>query len=234
MTESQVHEKLQLSDHYDYGCGAEYARHDFIDCTFTNCWLSMTDKPSSKNIFRDINLVNSTQVNSGIDVAIVENVCVDGLRCIRDPFFAHGAVYRHVVLKGKLDRLVLKSLPVEAVEDPMIKEIFSESADSYYSGVDWALDISEAECHSLNIHGIPADLIRRDPATQAVVRAKNISTDSLGSLSWLGADFVMSLELFLKRGDEDVVLIAPKRKKDFQRLLGEIERLREAGIADRD
>jgi hypothetical protein len=179
-------------------------------------------------------MVETTHVNCGLKSAVVEEVIVDGLTSKRDPLFCRGAVFKHVVLKGDVDRVVLKPHPTSGADDEAIARDFSEFRRAYYSEVDWALDISEIRCLELNIHSVPADLVRRDPQTQAVVRRHNISSGLLSDLSWLGAEFTMSLDLFLNRGDEDLILIAPKKKRQYPRLVEEIERLRDVGIADRD
>jgi len=44
--------------------------------------------------------------------------------------------------------------------------------------------------------------------------------------------WAVSLDLFLKRGDQDVVLVAPKRNKNFLDLLAGLKTLRDAGVAE--
>jgi hypothetical protein len=42
----------------------------------------------------------------------------------------------------------------------------------------------------------------------------------------------ISLDFLLKRGDQDVVLVAPKRGKKFRDLLAGLKLLRDAGVAE--
>jgi hypothetical protein len=230
----KVFEGREFADVYDDASGGVFRGFRFIDCAFVSCWLSISDDADKRTTFRDVELVGASHINCGLNSAVVEDVIVEGLTSKRDPLFCRGAVFKHVVLRGDVDRIVLKPHPISGAEDQAVAKSFSEFRRAYYSDVDWALDISEVSCVELNIHSIPGDLVRRDPRTQAIVRRDSISANLLSGISWLGPEFTMSLELFLNRGDEDVVLIAPKKKPQFSRLVDEIERLRDAGIADRD
>jgi hypothetical protein len=85
-----------------------------------------------------------------------------------------------------------------------------------------------------DIRGIPAHLIRRDAETQVVVtRERAMRGDwrkvNLGKTYW-----PVGIEFMLERGDPDMVLVAPKRAKDFKHLLRGLQLLREAEVAEPD
>ena len=115
---------------------------------------------------------------------------------------------------------------------------FAAARATFYAATDWALDISEAEVLELEIEGVPADLIRRDPATQAIVRRGTVA-----GTSWQHAvpawneHWSTVIEMALdEESDDDIVLVAQKaaKRKKFQTLVDGIENLRDLGIAEPD
>jgi hypothetical protein len=54
------------------------------------------------------------------------------------------------------------------------------------------------------------------------------------SLDLTGTPWGIAIQFMLRREDEDVVLVAPKRDKRFPELLDGLERLRKARIAEPD
>lgn len=89
----------------------------------------------------------------------------------------------------------------------------------------------------VDIRGVPARLIRRDPETQAVVtreRALGGGWRDLGVSALYWGEYI---EYILECGDPDVVLVAPKAmagKWMYRNLLEGLRLLREAGIAEPD
>jgi len=84
--------------------------------------------------------------------------------------------------------------------------------------VDWALDISEAAFLECDLRGIPANLIRRDPETQMIVRRSDFEDgrwkrDIPASSSW-----VVSIETMLEFKYADRMLVAAKRSGAFELL----------------
>jgi hypothetical protein len=230
----RLFEGRDFADFYDDASDGVFSGFRFVNCRFVSCWLSISEAASRRTTFRDVELVGASQLNCGLNSAIVEDAVLEGLASERDPLFCRGAVFKHVVLRGDVDRVVLKPHPISGAEDQAVAQAFSEFRRAYYSEVDWALDISDVRCAELNIHSVPSDLVRREPRTQAIVRRDRVSVALLSDLPWLGPEFSLSLELFLGRGDEDVILIAPKKKGQFSRLVDEIGRLRDLGIAEHD
>ena len=115
---------------------------------------------------------------------------------------------------------------------------FAAARARFYAATDWALYISRAEVLELEIEGVPADLIRRDPATQAIVRRRTVAgTSWQDTIPPWNEHWSAVIEMALdEESDDDIVLVAPKaaKKKKFQRLLDGIENLRDLGIAERD
>jgi hypothetical protein len=75
-------------------------------------------------------------------------------------------------------------------------------------------------------------LIRRDPETQVVVTREKAIEGAWRNLDLSKTWWATSLEFFVKRGDADVVLVAPKRDRKFRDLLDGLKALRDAGVAE--
>jgi len=104
----------------------------------------------------------------------------------------------------------------------------------YYKGIDWALDISQAEFTSGEVEGIPPELVRRDSETQVVLRSQAIKEGRWREVNLSGTYWSPLLDAYAKEGMGDVVLIAPKAAPDFKALLKGLMALREAGIVEPD
>ncbi len=219
---------------------AEFSDVEFDRCVFQGCAFGMTLTRSARRRthIRSVVLRNCEVRACHLDGAIVEDVMIDGLKT-HGLHQCFGVVYKHVVLRGRIGRLMLSStiLPASADEretkTAAVQREFDEANATFYEGVDWALDISEGEFEELDLRGIPARLIRRDPETQFVVTRERAL---LGE--WRSPEFGMAaqfmLDFFLKSGKPDFVLVAAKRSKKFAERLAEFRQLRERGIAEAD
>jgi hypothetical protein len=147
-------------------------------------------------------------------------------------FQTWGAVFKHVVLTGKIRRVMLSAAvaPGRATADQ--QQAFDDANAAYYSTVDWSLDISKGEFEECEIQCVPARLIRRDPETQVVIKRAKAAQGEWRKLDLSKTHWHVSLDFFLKRGDADVVLVAPKRNKKFRDLLNGLKMLRDAGVAE--
>jgi hypothetical protein len=163
----------------------------------------------------------------------LENIVVDGLR-VSDAFITWACVFRHVTLRGVIGRIIVNSnWGATGVESAQLRE-FDDANAAYYESVDWALDISEGKFVDLDIRGIPAALIKRDPVSQVVVRREKVMEGKWRELDLAGTHWRTALELFLKWGHPDDVLVAPKRSAKYKILQKGLDKLREAGVAEPD
>ncbi len=220
----------KLFEHWlDRDSGAVFEDCVFKRCRFENCGISITENPARRSIARRIELVNC-EYAGGLSAAIVEDVLVDGLK-------THGLlqtwamVFKHVTLRGRIDRVMMSNDTASTA--PSTMRAFEEANARYYEQVDWALDISRAEFKECDIRGIPACLIRRDPETQVVVTREKALQGQWRGLDLAGTYWQGWIDLFLKhQTDPDLVLVAPKRARDFQTQLRGLKLLREAGVAE--
>lgn len=211
-----------------------FADMEFRKCVFDNCSISITQDVAKRSVVRNINLVNCTAKSCGIEPAIVEDVVVDGLKTNGKLLQAWGAAFKHVTLKGAIDRLMLSPAVVLTDPDSPINRAFAKANAEYYSSVDWALDISCAEAQELEIQGVPARLIRRDPETQVVVTSEKAIRHEFEKLQYGETHWNFSIQFMLNRGDTDVVLVAPKKNPKFKVLLEGLKMLRKEGVAEPD
>lgn len=204
------------------------------ECEFSNCALSLTKEISRRSVVSDVLLKNCTVGASDIGPAVLRRVHVDGL--ITDSLFiVWGAVFDQVVFSGKVGKIKINRHVHHVDRTESVQGPFDEFRRSFYKTVDWAIDISQARFRSLNITGIPARLIRRDPASQMVVtRERAMQPDWRSRLSPNNDHWPFVIEMFLATGEADEVLVAPLTgpKKQTEKLLRELHELRDLGVVE--
>jgi hypothetical protein len=216
---------------YDLNSGRLFCDAEFYKCYFLSSSLSITLDPKLRSTIRNIRLVNCEQRGCSLNAAIVQDVVVDGLKT-NGLYQTWAAVFQRVIIKGKIERIMMSGFvaPARATKEQQVA--FDEANALFYSKNDWALDISQAECEELEIQGIPASLIKRDIETQVVVTRAKALAGAWRILDLSKTHWATSLDLFLKRGDSDMVLVAPKRGKKFKALLNGLKMLRDANVAE--
>jgi hypothetical protein len=222
------------SDFDDRDSGAVFEDVEFRRCYFQGCSLSITLDPRLRTTVRNIRLIGCSQRGGHLGAAVVEDVLVDGFNTHGQGFQTWGAVFNRVVLRGKIDRLMISSVVAPGVADVEEQCAFDETNARYYEGVEWALDISQGEFRELDIRGVPSELIRRDPATQAVVTRAAALQGNWRELEYRSNLWPVTLDLFLQSEERSVVLVAAKRNRRFREYLADLNTLRDAGITEPD
>ncbi len=195
--------------------------------------LSNTRTPKLRSVVSNVRLIDCAADDCYIDAAIFENVEVHNLKS-SDILRTYGATFKHVVLRGRFGNLMLKPVEPYIRNDPEAAKVINGANQDYYRTIDWALDIRQLDCVSCEISAIPARLILRDPETQAVVRRENAIDQRWRSLEYGNTPWAYAISGMISDGDEDCVLIAGKRSRNFKAELAAIEMLRDQGIADPD
>lgn len=229
----QVFEKQEFARFYDQDSGRTFSDLEFRKCSFLSSRISITRKPGLRSTVRNVRMVQCQQRGCALETAIVEDVLVDGFKT-NGLFQAWAAVFKHVTLRGKIERVMISGAVATGMATPSQQRAFDEANAAYYAGVDWALDITEAEFEEGEIQRVPAHLIRRDPATQVVVKREKAMQGTWRQLDLSKTHWATSLEFLLERGDPDVVLVAPKRNRKYRDLLDGLKALRDAGVAEPD
>jgi hypothetical protein len=229
--ENQTFEKL-----YDQDSGAVFENLVLGNCVFNNCALSLTKSPELRSTVRNVQLVNCVSVNCGIRSAVFENVTIDGLQT-NDLLILWGPLFKHVTLKGKIGKIKINRIADFWSPHSEMQRPFDLARSRFYETVDWALDISEAHLKEFEMDGVPARLVRRDSATQVVVtREKALRSGWRERLSPSNTYWPFVIDMFVKDGEPDIVLVAPKgkRKREFTQLIEGLNELRQIGVAEPD
>lgn len=228
---TQTFEKQLFESWYDRG-GHLYENVEFRRCQFVSSCVSVVRDPQRRSTVRKCRLVNCEVTGCALETAIVEDVLVDGLKT-HNLLACWGTVFKHTTLKGRIGRVMINPVIATGMATPAEQAAFDAANAAYYAAADWALDISEAEFVEADIRGIPARLIRRDPETQVVVTRRQAAEGAWRDLDLSRTWWATSLEFFLNRnGEDDIVLVAPKRHRQFKELLDGLKALRDAGVAE--
>jgi hypothetical protein len=155
----------------------------FRRCYFEGCGLSITLSPALRATVRDVALVACEQRSCTIDTAVLDTVKVDGLKT-NGLLQTWAAVFKHVILRGKIDRVMFSAVVATGTTTKEQQQVFDEANAAFYASVDWALDISEAEFVECDVRGIPGTLIRRDPASQVLVTRKAAIAGRWRDIAW--------------------------------------------------
>ncbi len=203
-------------------------------CAFVAGGLGFRGDVEHRTVVRRVALLDCTVAGAAVGPALLEDVTVERLRT-NNVLHIWGAAFKHVIVRGRVGRIYAKDLVRAAPRDRPEQRAFDAANAKFYKDVDWAVDISEADAEELYLHGVPADLVRRDPATQIVVTRKA----ALKNAAWRALDFGRSsfdigIERMLEAGYPDMVLVTGKRDRNFQDSLRMIGRLREIGVAEAD
>jgi hypothetical protein len=208
----------------------QFADATFENCAFDNCFIGHTS-PDERGLIKNVKLRGTGMHACYITGVRVEDCSVEGLKRLgRGTLHFWGTVFKHVKLSGRLCGMSFRRQMHPPIPD---QEAWDESCRKYYSNVDWAFDLREAQfTSSVGFAAIPGSLIRRDPETQVLVsRPKLLSSEwrsvvGTRTAVWVSIDWFLQDSLF-----DDVVLVASKKAKYFKDELAVFESLRREGIA---
>jgi hypothetical protein len=201
-----------------------------VDCAFSNCALSITSDPALRTTVRNVELIDVEVHACRIWSVVVEDVRIINLHT-KTLLQTWGAVFNRTILRGRIGSFMCSSAIRAGMAEPEIQAAFDSANARYYEKVEWALDIAEAEFHDCTLRGIPASLIRRDPSTQVIVTRERALSGGWRTVDLANTHWATAIELFLERGEPDMVLVAGKAHPQHGTLLAGLERLRDAGIA---
>ncbi len=230
---TKIFEGREFECFYDQNSGRTFSDLEFRYCSFVSSSISITRNPKRRSTVRNVKLIGCEENGCAIDTAIIEDVVVDGLKT-HGLLQTWGAVFKHVTLKGYIGRIMISPVVATGRAKPKEQKAFDEANATYYSKVDWALDISEAKLLECDIRRVPANLIRRDPETQVVIKREKALLGEWKKLDLSRTYWSGWIDFFLRSGDPDLVLVAPKRNPKFQDLLDGLKMLRDAGVAEPD
>jgi hypothetical protein len=199
---------------------------ELVRCEFTGSNLSQFDDPELGLVVQDVTATRCVAARCFLNGVRIEDVVVDGLTT-KDGLRLAGCALRHVTVRGRVGQwFVTQPNPTLPQE---VQAAFTEAIVSYYKGVDWALDISEAEFESANLSFVPGDLIRRDPESQFLLRRSAVAGIDPASLPGYANT---ALRRFEETPLDCIVAVAPKRSKSYAEVLAHLQELRDRGLAE--
>ncbi|MCK6576322.1 hypothetical protein L6V77_35180, partial [Myxococcota bacterium] len=152
------------------------------------------------------------QRSCSIWTPIIEDSVVDGLKT-PGTLFLRGAVFKHVVLKGKIGGLVVAP---PCVPNGGSEEAFRVANRDYYATIDWALDLTQVESqYTLELDSVPGHLIRRDPTTQILVTRERVLAADWRKIDLEGTPYDIALDRLVREGYDSRVLVAPSGHRSF-------------------
>lgn len=209
--------------------------YDLERCIFQSCDLSRTVlDPSKRSVVRNVRLKDCMCSSSSVGCAILDEVVIDGLDTGPELLFGWGTAFRHVTFRGRIGHIKVNRTYRGHPVDPAVQRLFDQANRAFYETVDWALDLREMEAQDFQLRGVPARLVRRDPATQVVVTRERAMRGDWRKLDLGKTYWDTEIETFLREGEPDRVFVAPKRDKDFKQLKAGLDLLRSAGVAEPD
>lgn len=235
---TQRFEKQEINDYHDPDRIMTVSDLEFVKCKISSSGFGFRHSPdfSQRSSAKNIRLIGCQVRKCLIGPALLEDVHIENLNS--DMIIVWGALFKHVTIKGRCDKLMIHGITGRGDIEVGGKGVLPYRAlcDEFYESVDWALDISEAEFDDFSIctRGVPSRLVRRDSETQAVVRRQQALSGKWRGMRLSGLTQIL-FEDFMRDELDSFILVAPKRhKRDFENVLADIRRLREAGIAEPD
>lgn len=207
------------------GTGRVIEDLELVRCEFIGSHLAQFDDPDFGLIVRNVSATRCVAKRSGAAGVRFGDVVVDGLDCTVTRL--EGCVFSRVTLRGRIGHLMLTppnpGMPAET------QEAFRDSIVRVYAGVDWALDISEAEFTGAELYYLPGDLVKRNRDTQYLIRRSVVTGVDLSDLP-LRAQIAagrLSATPF-----DSIVAVAPTRAKDFGQVKAAFDEMRARGLAE--
>jgi hypothetical protein len=201
-----------------------FSGYRFERCRFNGCVMARADEDRYSLVVRDCVIEDCHASKCILDGVLFQHVVVDGLASAESQLLV-GCVFDRVVLKGVIGSLITVPPNSDGDEyDARITEIASA-----YREVEWALDISEAYFASAALYLVPGHLVKYDHETQVLLRRESfvdVPDDILpmGVATWVSR--------FESTPFDSFVAVAPRRSKDFEDRLRDIQWLRDRNLAE--
>jgi hypothetical protein len=139
----------------DRDSGRIYSGYSFVNCHFQSCLLYCERAEiEGRTCITDVSLRNCSHAGSSLSGGIVENVLIENFKTAKT-FRTRGTVFKHVVLKGKIGKVMFSNLfdlPFHG-KTTSLQWAFEKANTEYYSKVDWSLDVSQAEFEDFDCRG---------------------------------------------------------------------------------
>ncbi|ONI89114.1 hypothetical protein ALI22I_16505 [Saccharothrix sp. ALI-22-I] len=225
--------KETFTDLHDRDSGVTIEDAEFVRCTFRGSSLSMARTPETRSTLRRVRLRRCVATGCFVMNPVLREVEVDGLKSGASPLFTWGALFDRVTLAGAVDNIVLSPRADPPTFPDADAAAFDAAGRSFYGEVEWALDIRRVEAQNLEVYGVPGELVRHDPETQAIARLDVVADEA----RWRDLDLADTwwptvLETMITQRHEHAVLVTPLRHRRASAFVEGIKALRKAGVVE--
>jgi hypothetical protein len=214
-----------------------YENFELEDCFLNNCVINGDQRFGHRTIIRNGRIINCRQHGCSIRKAIVEDVSINSVENVgrNSLWFTWASVFKHVTLRGKIDSFKINQT-LEAGASEREQRHWDDINRAYYSDVDWALDIREAQFNvGIALHAVPGRLIRRNPETQILVTRENAVRALQEELLRDQPTVLLALRWFVEDGLYDEVVLAGSQGADyFEQEMLAFRILHDNGLVDPD
>lgn len=200
----------------------------FDSCSFGYNKISLRKKCDT---VQDCFFENCTVQSCLIGPAIIRNSQFYNIK--NNMLICWGTFFDRVTLRGKIGPLMLHGIPSGHAEEYECMN-HKIKAKNFYSNVEIALDISEAQFSDFCIRtsAMPLSLIRRDVNTQFIIS----NSKQLREPQWIESLVIspyakLVLRLMQEEGTDEILLVAPKLDNDlYSQVLKDAEILAKEGV----
>ncbi|WP_198119321.1 hypothetical protein [Massilia rhizosphaerae] len=203
------------------------------DCVFENCSFGYNNVPlaQKRDSVKDMQLLNCKVSKCILGPAEIRSTQVHNLS--GDMLICWGTLFDQVVLEGEIQRLMLHGIP-ESRPSAAIRSSHEKRSKEFYSRVQWALDISQAQFDDFSIRNgaVPLSLIRRDINCQFIISGLS-GSDLRGEIAALPlSDYSKAvLSTTIDENVNEVLLVAPQLDKPlYNQVLRDAEALARIGV----
>ena len=147
----------------------------FEGCLFSACVLGIPCRsPQDRLVLKQMTLRDCTLDSLIIGPVVFEDCLLENLKTL-DLQWVHGAAFKHCIVRGEAGEALLfeEKEPLEPRDSKSNAPFIAEN-QRIYESIDWALDISEAQFHELDIRGVPAERIRINDRNQIKVNYQRL------------------------------------------------------------
>lgn len=181
---------------------------------------------------RDVDVIDcANKVSCQLFGGVFDEVVVDGLEGAT--VWLSGCVFRHVVIRGKCSSIVIRR---QVSPGPRRVTAVDLVEAETYATIDWALDVSELAARDVELLGVPARLVRRDPGTQLVATLERVrATQAVWRHPAFQDDpWPTMLDRMLALEVADQVLVTPTRRRSSARDVEVLRTLQREGVLEPD
>ena len=205
------------------------------NCAFNQCYTRSVSR--GWNRFSEIHLDNVSHWNCEVTGGEFDEVTLRNLKKTGSaPLFLNACVFRHVTLAGSISGLKLNRSELETIVQESDRKWRDEQIVAFYSGVDWALDISAAKFpNGVTFEAVPGDKVVRDRNTQALIRRETLIATDWRALDYGQTAIDIAIGWFETGSLFDSVVVVPRSASKYRQAdFAVIEMLRREGGAAPD